>query len=120
MHDVPIPVFPDVASITVCPGFSDPSFSAVSMIDKAKRSLTDERGLKNSHFAYIVRPAGHMRSEILTKGVFPTVSLILSSGGPNPFPLLAMMLLLVLALVVSDWKLLKLISSEFNLGPNFY
>ena len=48
---LPIPVLPDVASITVCPGLSDPSFSAVSMMESARRSFTLESGLKNSHFA---------------------------------------------------------------------
>ena len=46
-----IPVFPDVASTTVSPGFSAPRFSASSMIASARRSFTDESGLKYSHLA---------------------------------------------------------------------
>ena len=99
----------------------------------AKRSLTDDSGLKYSHFAYIVLrystralqivyalyfsthsmritsyhihhivlyianllssnlktsylPTGQIRSEILTRGVFPTASEILERGGPYPSP----------------------------------
>jgi hypothetical protein len=40
----PIPVFPLVASITVCPGFSSPDLSAASMTPSANRSLTDPTG----------------------------------------------------------------------------
>src|SRR5882724_8054884 len=49
-----MPVLPDVASTTVCPGASAPVDSACSMIAIARRSLTDASGLKNSHFTYIV------------------------------------------------------------------
>ena len=40
----PMPVLPDVASTTVMPGFKDPSLSAVSMMDRARRSCRNERG----------------------------------------------------------------------------
>ena len=46
----PIPVLPLVASTTVCPGFSVPLRSAVSMMLSASRSLTEPAGLKNSAF----------------------------------------------------------------------
>ena len=49
-----MPVLPDVASTTVWPGFSVPRRSASSMIAIARRSFTDDSGLKNSHFTYIV------------------------------------------------------------------
>ena len=47
----PIPVFPDVGSIMVEPGFNFPSASACSIISFAIRSLTDPAGLKYSSFA---------------------------------------------------------------------
>ena len=48
-----MPVFPEVASITVCPGFSAPRFSASRIMPSARRSFTDPIGLKASTFAYI-------------------------------------------------------------------
>ena len=53
-----MPVLPEVASTTVWPGLSAPRASASSMIAIARRSLTEERGLKNSHLTYIVMPGG--------------------------------------------------------------
>ena len=44
-----MPVFPEVASTTVWPGFSSPRRSASSMIAIASRSLTDDSGLNASH-----------------------------------------------------------------------
>ena len=44
-----IPVLPEVASMTVCPGLIVPRRSASSMIPIASRSLTEERGLNASH-----------------------------------------------------------------------
>ncbi len=41
----------------------------------------------------MVRPSGQIRSEILTIGVLPMVSLILLRGGPNPLPLLVMVMI---------------------------
>ena len=58
------------------------------MIANANRSFTDDSGLKNSHLAYMVLPGGHILWDIFTRGVFPTVSPIFSSGGPYPSPLL--------------------------------
>jgi len=46
----PMPVFPLVASTTVCPGFRSPRRSASSMMLIASRSFTDAAGLKNSAF----------------------------------------------------------------------
>ena len=71
-----MPVLPDVASTTVCPGFSAPLRSASSMMAMARRSFTDEAGLKNSHFTYIVTPAGASRCTFTT-GVRPMVSRML-------------------------------------------
>ena len=72
-----MPVFPEVASMTVWPGFNSPRRSASSMIAIASRSLTDESGLKASHLTYIVAPAGASRW-ILTTGVLPIVPRMLS------------------------------------------
>ena len=47
----PIPVFPEVPSITVPPGFSNPAFSASSIIFKAILSLTELPGFVVSIFA---------------------------------------------------------------------
>ena len=48
-----IPVLPDVASTRVSPGRISPRCSACSTIDSARRSLTDERGLKYSALTYL-------------------------------------------------------------------
>ena len=48
-----VPVFPDVGSIMVSPGFSNPLFSASSTMRRATLSFTDPPALKNSHFATI-------------------------------------------------------------------
>ena len=53
----PIPVFPDVASTMVPPGFKSPFASASWTIATAIRSLTEPPGLKDSTFASTV--AGH-------------------------------------------------------------
>ena len=45
-------------------------------------------------------PGGQILSEILTKGVFPTASLMLSRGGPYPSPLA---LTLRAVAVLFDW-----------------
>jgi hypothetical protein len=58
-------------------GFSAPLRSASSMMAIARRSLTEDSGLKNSHFTYIVVPAGASRL-ILTIGVRPMVPKMLS------------------------------------------
>eukprot|EP00303_Exanthemachrysis_gayraliae_P009899 CAMPEP_0206018728 /NCGR_PEP_ID=MMETSP1464-20131121/27734_1 /ASSEMBLY_ACC=CAM_ASM_001124 /TAXON_ID=119497 /ORGANISM="Exanthemachrysis gayraliae, Strain RCC1523" /LENGTH=53 /DNA_ID=CAMNT_0053392615 /DNA_START=86 /DNA_END=244 /DNA_ORIENTATION=- len=46
-----MPVLPEVASTTVMPGLRAPVFSAWSMTATARRSFTEESGLKYSHFA---------------------------------------------------------------------
>ena len=72
-----MPVLPDVASTTVWPGLSVPRRSASSMIAIARRSFTEDSGLKNSHFTYICTCAGARRL-ILTTGVRPIVPRMLS------------------------------------------
>ncbi len=72
-----MPVLPEVASTTVCPGLSRPLRSASSMMPIARRSLTEESGLKNSHFTYIVTCFGAARW-MRTIGVRPIVPRMLS------------------------------------------
>ena len=47
----PIPVFPDVGSIMVAPGFKMPLASASSIIDNATLSFAEPAGFKYSSFA---------------------------------------------------------------------
>src|SRR3954447_4865581 len=68
----PIPVFPLVASTTVCPGFSFPVRSASSITPRASRSFTDPSGLNASTFTYRFTSGGASRL-IRTTGVLPTV-----------------------------------------------
>jgi len=72
-----IPVLPEVASTTVWPRSIVPRRSASSMIAIARRSFTEDSGLKNSHFTYICAWAGARRL-ILTTGVRPIVARMLS------------------------------------------
>ena len=65
-----VPVFPLVASTTVIPGFNFPLFSASSITANAKRSFTDDKGLKYSHLTYNSTPSG-ANLFILTTGVSP-------------------------------------------------
>jgi hypothetical protein len=72
-----MPVLPEVASTTVCPGFSVPRFSASSMMPIARRSLTEPPGLNASTLTYIVTLAGARRL-IRTIGVRAIVCVMLS------------------------------------------
>ena len=72
-----MPVLPEVASTTVWPGFSFPVRSASSMIAIARRSFTEDSGLKNSHFTYMVTFLG-ARRWMRTMGVLPIVPRMLS------------------------------------------
>ena len=47
----PIPVLPEVGSISVSPGLMRPDASASRIIWRPMRSLTDPPALKNSHLA---------------------------------------------------------------------
>src|SRR5690348_9383489 len=73
-----MPVFPDVASMTVWPGLSSPDFSAASMTPSASRSLTDPRGLNASILTKRFTPLG---ASLLmrTIGVRPIVSRMLAN-----------------------------------------
>jgi hypothetical protein len=72
----PIPVFPDVPSMIVPPGFNNPAFSASSIILSAILSLVLFPGLKYSTLARNV-PGMPLKSLFnFTMGVFPIVSTI--------------------------------------------
>src|SRR5690606_14206176 len=62
---------------TVCPGLSVPRCSASLMIANARRSFTDDIGLKASHLTYIVTWSGAMLL-MRTMGVLPIVPRMLS------------------------------------------
>src|SRR5471032_110294 len=74
----PIPVLPEVASMTVCPGLSSPDFSAASMMPSARRSLTEPSGLKASILTKRLMPFGPSLL-IRTTGVLPTVPRMFSN-----------------------------------------
>ena len=69
----PIPVFPDVGSMIVEPGFNFPSLSACSIISFAILSFTDPAGLKYSSFASSLDLSPNFFSMCVssTSGVFP-------------------------------------------------
>ncbi len=71
-----MPVLPEVASMTVWPGFSVPLRSASLMMAKASRSFTEAIGLNDSTLTYISTWSGPMRFSRMT-GVLPIVSRIL-------------------------------------------
>ncbi len=73
----PIPVFPEVPSIIVPPGFKRPSASASSIICTAIRSFTEFPGLVVSTFANTKASMPLTILLSLTNGVFPIVSKIL-------------------------------------------
>ena len=72
-----VPVFPLVASTTVIPGFNFPLFSASSITANAKRSFTDDNGLKYSHLTYNSTPSG-ANLFIFTTGVSPIKEVMFS------------------------------------------
>ena len=73
----PIPVFPEVPSITVPPGFSKPDFSASSIIFIAILSFTEFPGFVVSILAKTCAETSLANLLMRTIGVFPIVSRIL-------------------------------------------
>src|SRR5690606_36094033 len=73
----PIPVFPEVPSIIVPPGFRRPDFSASSIILIAIRSFIEFPGFMDSTFASIVAGTPSVILFNRTRGVLPIVSNIL-------------------------------------------
>ena len=72
-----MPVLPEVASTTVCPGFSVAALLGV-LDDRDRQAVLDRGGgLKNSHLTYIVTPFGARRL-MRTIGVRPMVPRMLS------------------------------------------
>ena len=80
----PIPVLPEVHSITVPPGFNLPEASAASIIDKAIRSLTLCPGLKYSTLAQIGQGNSSAIAFKRTIGVLPIVPRMLSCTFMGP------------------------------------
>ena len=76
----PIPVFPEVPSIIVPPGFNNPFFSASSIIVRAILSSTEFPGLKVSYLASTVHGRSFTISFNLIRGVFPIVCKIFSKN----------------------------------------
>ena len=76
----PIPVFPEVPSIIVPPGFNNPSFSASLIILRPILSLTEFPGLKVSYLASTVHGRSLTILFNLIRGVFPIVSKIFSKN----------------------------------------
>ena len=72
----PIPVFPEVPSIIVPPGFNKPAFSASSTIFKAIRSLMEFPGLKYSTLTSTVALMPEVILLSFTIGVFPMASMM--------------------------------------------
>ncbi len=70
----PIPVFPEVPSTMVPPGFNTPDFSASSIIFNAIRSFTEFPGLKLSTLAKTKASISEVILLSFTSGVFPMVS----------------------------------------------
>src|SRR3954451_5578180 len=70
----PTPVFPDVGSTIVPPGFSLPSRSAASIIASPIRSLLEPPGFMYSSFASSIAGSPAERRARRTIGVFPTSS----------------------------------------------
>src|SRR6478609_4477708 len=73
-----MPVFPDVGSMIVPPGFSLPERSASSIIARAMRSLIDPPGLARSDFIHTSARSPNSRL-ILIVGVLPMVSRIFAA-----------------------------------------
>ncbi|CAI8343079.1 MAG: Uncharacterised protein [uncultured Bacteroidota bacterium] len=72
----PIPVFPDVPSTMVPPGFNKPAASASSTIFNAIRSFTEFPGLKLSTLAITKASISEVILLSFISGVFPIVSSI--------------------------------------------
>ena len=71
---IAFPVFPELASTIVSPGFNKPSASAFSTMYFAMRALIEPDGFKYSIFTQI--------PSILIRGVFPIASKIFFIGLP--------------------------------------
>ena len=73
----PIPVFPEVPSMIVPPGFNNPAASASSIIFTAILSLTELPGFVVSTFAKTSAGMSAVNLLMRTNGVFPMVSRML-------------------------------------------
>ena len=84
MAAIAMPVLPDDGSMMVCPGVSAPSFSAVSIIDRAMRSFTEPKGFWLSILARMRTRGLGERTLTSTSGVLPIMSSTLSKAGIRP------------------------------------
>src|SRR5690242_11975897 len=78
-----MPVFPDVGSTMVSPGFNSDASSAASIIARAIRSLTLPPGFKDSILPSSSAPPEGVTRESLTIGVLPMRSRTLSAMPPR-------------------------------------
>ena len=69
-----MPVLPDDGSRMRCPGVSDPSFSAASIIARAMRSLTEPNGFWLSILARMRTRGFGLSALTSTSGVLPIMS----------------------------------------------
>ena len=81
----PIPVFPEVPSIIVPPGFKRPCFSASSIILSAILSFVELPGFKASYLAKTRHGKSSVSLFSLTRGVLPIVPKIFSKYSMNFF-----------------------------------
>src|SRR5690554_4156740 len=75
-----MPVLPEVASISVSPGWISPRCSARRIIDSAGRSLTEPAGLLPSSFSRMVLLVAPVMRCRRTRGVLPTVSAMVGNS----------------------------------------
>src|SRR5262245_13024772 len=78
---MPMPVLPEVGSISVSPGLMRPCFSASSSMRTPMRSLTEPPGFMNSHLPSSSHGRSRPMRESRTIGVWPQVSRIESRMG---------------------------------------
>ena len=82
----PLPVFPDVGSMIVSPGFKIPAFSASSTILRLMRSFTLPPALKYSHFATGNERGGSIRDKLQPGAPAPCSSSPRCSHLRTPIP----------------------------------
>jgi hypothetical protein len=73
---MPMPVLPEVGSISVSPGLMRPDFSASITMRTPMRSFTEPPGFMNSHFASTSHGSPRAMRRRRTTGVAPTESRI--------------------------------------------
>ena len=105
---IPIPVFPDVGSISVAPGLISPLSSKSKIIWRAILSLTLPAGLKYSSFAKIVA------------SVAPTLSWYFVTSNNGVFPTNSAALLFIFAIFISSNNLIRLFTHSIFTNHFFF